>query len=44
MSDPDPTHIWTRAVAELVRQVHWRGAQARFGRIRDDGRIGGPDG
>ncbi len=88
MSDPDPTHLWTRAVAdtafrdaliedplralaevgdvrasaeqvrrleemdrderaelvaEVVREVHWRGAQARFGRIRDDGRIGGPD-
>ena len=88
MSDPDPTHIWTRAVAnpafrdaliddplralaeagdvrasaeqvrrleemdrderaelvaEVVRQVHTRGFQARFGQLRDDGRIGGPD-
>lgn len=88
MSDPDPTHIWTRAVAdtafrdaliedplralaqagdvrasaeqvrrleemdrdgraelvaEVVRQVHSRGFQARFGQLRDDGRIGGPD-
>jgi hypothetical protein len=88
MSEPDPTHIWTRAVAdlafrdaliedplralaeagdvhaspeqvrqleemdrderaemvtEIVRQVHSRGFQARFGRLRDDGRLGGPD-
>lgn len=31
------------AVTALVREVHLRGAQARFGRIRPDGRIGGPD-
>ena len=79
MSEPDPTHIWTRAVAdltfrdaliedplraspeqvrqleemdrderaemvtEIVREVHSRGFQARFGRLRDDGRLGGPD-
>ena len=88
MSEPDPTHIWTRAVAdvafrdaliedplralaeagdvrasaeqvrrleemdreeraelvtEVVRRVHSRGFQARFGRLRDDGRLGGPD-
>lgn len=88
MSEPDPTHIWTRAVAdmafrdalvedplralaeagdvrasaeqvrrleamdreeraelvaEVVRQVHARGFQARFGPLRDDGRLGGPD-
>ena len=88
MSEPDPTHLWTRAVAdltfrdaliedplralaeagdvraspeqvrqleemdrderaemvtEIVRQVHSRGFQARFGRLRDDGRLGGPD-
>ena len=88
MSEPDPTHIWTRAVAdlafrdaliedplralaeagdvraspeqvrqleemdreeraemvtEIVREVHTRGFQARFGRLHDDGRLGGPD-
>jgi hypothetical protein len=88
MSEPDPTHLWTRAVADLafrdaliedplralaeagdihasaeqvrqleemdrderaelvtgvVRQVHSRGFQARFGQLRDDGRLGGPD-
>lgn len=88
MSEPDPTHIWTRAVAdmafrdaliedplralakagdvrasaeqvrrleemdreeraelvaEVLRQVHTRGFQARFGQLRDDGRLGGPD-
>ena len=88
MSEPDPTHLWTRAVADLafrdaliedplralaeagdvhasaeqvrqleemdrderaemvtevVRQVHARGFQARFGQLRDDGRLGGPD-
>jgi hypothetical protein len=88
VSDPDPTHIWTRAVADLafrdaliedplralaevgdvrasaeqvrrleemdrderaelvagiVREVHSRGFQARFGQLHDDGRIGGPD-
>jgi hypothetical protein len=88
MIDPDPTHIWTRAVAdtafrdaliedplralaqagdvrasaeqvrrleemdrderaelvtEVVRQVHARGFQARFGRLGDDGRLGGPE-
>jgi hypothetical protein len=30
-------------VRGVVREVHWRGGQARFGAIRDDGRIGGPD-
>lgn len=88
MSEPDPTHIWTRTVAdtafraaliedplralaeagnvhasaeqvrqleemdrderaefvaEVVREVHSRGFQARFGQLRDDGRLGGPD-
>jgi hypothetical protein len=88
MREPDPTHIWTRAVAdtafrdaliedplralaeagdvrasaeqvrrleemdreeraelvaEVMRQVHARGFQARFGRLHDDGRLGGPD-
>jgi hypothetical protein len=88
VKEPDPTHLWTRVVADtafrdalvedplralaeardvrasaeqvrrleemdrderaeliagIVREVHWRGGQARFGRVRDDGRIGGPD-
>ena len=30
-------------VTEIVREVHTRGFQARFGRLRDDGRLGGPD-
>jgi hypothetical protein len=30
-------------VMGVVREIHWRGGQARFGRIRADGRIGGPD-
>jgi hypothetical protein len=30
-------------VMGVVREVHWRGGQARFGAIRDDGRIGGPE-
>ena len=29
-------------VRGVVREVHMRGGQARFGPIRDDGRIGGP--
>ena len=27
----------------VVREIHWRGGQARFGSIHSDGRIGGPD-
>lgn len=30
-----------RAIEEIVREVHTRGASARFGDIRPDGRIGG---
>jgi hypothetical protein len=30
-------------VTDLVRRVHLEGAQARFGRIQPDGRIGGPE-
>ncbi len=30
-------------VMGVVREIHWRGGQARFGRIASDGRIGGPD-
>lgn len=29
-------------VMEVVREIHLRGGQARFGDIRPDGRIGGP--
>jgi len=29
-------------VAGVVREVHWKGAAARFGPLRRDGRIGGP--
>jgi hypothetical protein len=29
-------------VLGLVREVHWRGAQARFGTLGRDGRLGGP--
>lgn len=28
-------------VAGVVREVHWRGGQARFGPLRPDGRLGG---
>ena len=27
----------------VVREVYWRGAQARFGAIGRDGRLGGPE-
>jgi hypothetical protein len=37
--DPDARAELVRGV---VQEVHWRGGQARFGAIRDDGRIGGP--
>lgn len=30
-------------VIGVVREIHWRGGQARFGRLRADGRLGGPD-
>lgn len=30
-------------ITAVVRDAYLRGAQARFGRIREDGRIGGPD-
>ena len=30
-------------VRGVVREIHWRGGQARFGRIGSDGRIGGPE-
>jgi hypothetical protein len=33
----------TELVMGVVREIHMRGGQARFGRIRGDGRIGGPD-
>lgn len=29
-------------VMGVVRDVHWRGGQARFGPLREDGRLGGP--
>lgn len=29
-------------VTGVVREVHWRGAVARFGSIGRDGRLGGP--
>jgi len=29
-------------VTGVVREVHWRGGQARFGPLRRDGRLGGP--
>lgn len=31
-------------VTGVVREVHWRGGQARFGPLRRDGRLGGPPG
>jgi hypothetical protein len=30
-------------VTHIVREAHWRGGQARFGRLGLDGRLGGPD-
>lgn len=30
-------------ITALVRDAYLQGAQARFGRIREDGRIGGPE-
>lgn len=30
-------------VMGVVRDVHRRGGQARFGRIHEDGRLGGPE-
>ena len=30
-------------IIAVVRDAYLQGAQARFGRIREDGRIGGPD-
>lgn len=30
-------------VTAIVREAHWRGGQARFGRLGSDGRLGGPD-
>jgi hypothetical protein len=29
-------------VSGVVREVHWRGGQARFGALGPDGRLGGP--
>ncbi|HMM48462.1 MAG TPA: hypothetical protein PKE32_02455 [Miltoncostaeaceae bacterium] len=29
-------------VARVVREIFWRGGQARFGALRRDGRLGGP--
>ena len=29
-------------VTGVVREIHWRGGQARFGGIGPDGRLGGP--
>ena len=31
-----------RFITEVVREVHMRGGQARFGQIGEDGRLGGP--
>jgi len=31
-----------RLVMGVVRDVHWRGGQARFGSLHEDGRLGGP--
>lgn len=28
-------------VTDVLRQAHWRGGQARFGRLGSDGRLGG---
>ncbi|MFN8122228.1 MAG: hypothetical protein U0237_07330 [Thermoleophilia bacterium] len=30
-------------ITAMIREAHWRGAQARFGRLGVDGRLGGPD-
>jgi len=30
-------------ITGMVREAHWRGGQARFGRLGADGRLGGPD-
>ena len=30
-------------VTGVVREIHMRGGQARFGRIHGDGRVGGPE-
>ena len=30
-------------VTGVVREIHMRGGQARFGRIHGDGRLGGPE-
>ena len=37
--DPDERSDF---IAEIVREVHYRGATARFGDIGPDGRLGGP--
>jgi hypothetical protein len=29
-------------VRGVVREIHWRGGQARFGAVGPDGRLGGP--
>jgi hypothetical protein len=42
LEEMDP-HERAELVRGVVREVHVRGGQARFGRIREDGRIGGPD-
>jgi hypothetical protein len=36
-------HERAELVRGVVREVHVRGGQARFGPIREDGRIGGPE-
>ena len=35
------THERREFVTEVVREIHVRGAQARFGNLGEDGRIGG---
>jgi hypothetical protein len=30
-------------VTGVVREIHWRGGQARFGALGPDGRLGGPE-
>lgn len=42
LEDMDPAERLA-FVTGVVREVHLKGGQARFGRIRGDGRIGGPD-
>jgi hypothetical protein len=41
LEDMDPQER-AEFVTGVVREVHMRGGQARFGDLRSDGRIGGP--